>query len=88
MFHVSIVGKEFQGRRLKVSMARRKPMMGGMRGGMPMRDGMMGRGGKCPQKQINSALATIDSVLSAVVSSLNKTCPGYSWGGSVFIRLV
>lgn len=26
-------------------MARRKPMMGGMRGGMPMRDGMMGRGG-------------------------------------------
>lgn len=28
-------------------MARRKPMMGGMRGGMPMRDGMMGRGGKC-----------------------------------------
>lgn len=29
-------------------MARRKPMMGGMRGGMPMRDGMMGRGGKCP----------------------------------------
>lgn len=44
-----IVGKEFQGRRLKVSMARRKPMMGGMRGGMPMRDGMMGRGGKCQQ---------------------------------------
>lgn len=42
-----ITGKEFQGRRLKVSMARRKPMMGGMRGGMPMRDGMMGRGGKC-----------------------------------------
>lgn len=42
-----ILGKEFQGRRLKVSMARRKPMMGGMRGGMPMRDGMMGRGGKC-----------------------------------------
>nr|XP_057925686.1 RNA-binding protein EWS-like isoform X2 [Doryrhamphus excisus] len=38
-------GKEFQGRRLKVSMARRKPQMGGMRGGMPMRDGMMGRGG-------------------------------------------
>lgn len=30
-------------------MARRKPMMGGMRGGMPMRDGMMGRGGKCQQ---------------------------------------
>lgn len=29
-------------------MARRKPMMGGMRG-MPMRDGMMGRGGKCQQ---------------------------------------
>lgn len=27
-------------------MARRRPMMGGMRGGMPMRDGMMGRGGK------------------------------------------
>lgn len=44
-----IVGKEFQGQRLKVSMARRKPMMGGMRGGMPMRDGMMGRGGKCQQ---------------------------------------
>lgn len=39
-------GKEFQSQRLKVSMARRKPMMGGMRGGMPMRDGMMGRGGK------------------------------------------
>lgn len=30
-------------------MARRKPMMGGMRGGMPMRDGMMGRGGNCQQ---------------------------------------
>lgn len=41
-FHI---GKEFQGQRLKVSMARRRPMMGGMRGGMPMRDGMMGRGG-------------------------------------------
>lgn len=42
----SVAGKEFQGRRLKVSMARRKPMLGGgMRGGMPMRDGMMGRGG-------------------------------------------
>lgn len=27
-------------------MARRRPMIGGMRGGMPMRDGMMGRGGK------------------------------------------
>lgn len=40
------IGKEFQGQRLKVSMARRRPMMGGMRGGMPMRDGMMGRGGK------------------------------------------
>lgn len=26
-------------------MARRKPMMGGMRGGMPMRGDMMGRGG-------------------------------------------
>ncbi|XP_073798134.1 uncharacterized protein isoform X1 [Danio rerio] len=46
-------GKEFQGRRLKVSMARRKPMIGGMRGGMPMRGGpgmdrggMMGRGGE------------------------------------------
>uniref|UniRef100_A0A8C6U9H0 EWS RNA-binding protein 1b n=1 Tax=Neogobius melanostomus TaxID=47308 RepID=A0A8C6U9H0_9GOBI len=38
-------GKEFQGRRLNVSMARRKPTMGGMRGGMPMRDGMMNRGG-------------------------------------------
>lgn len=45
-------GKEFQGSRIKVSMARRKPMMGGMRGGMPMRGGpgmdrggMMGRGG-------------------------------------------
>ncbi|KAG1958456.1 RNA-binding protein EWS [Pimephales promelas] len=38
-------GKEFQGRRLKVSMARRKPMMGGMRG-MPMRGGPgMDRGG-------------------------------------------
>uniref|UniRef100_A0A8C1S3E0 Uncharacterized protein n=1 Tax=Cyprinus carpio TaxID=7962 RepID=A0A8C1S3E0_CYPCA len=39
-------GKEFQGRRIKVSMARRKPMMGGMRGGMPMRGGPgMDRGG-------------------------------------------
>lgn len=41
-------GKEFQGQRIKVSMARRRPMMGGMRGGgsgMPMRDGMMPRGG-------------------------------------------
>uniref|UniRef100_A0AAY4DYK8 Uncharacterized protein n=1 Tax=Denticeps clupeoides TaxID=299321 RepID=A0AAY4DYK8_9TELE len=39
-------GKEFQGKRLKVSMARRKNPMGGpMRGGMPMRDGPMGRGG-------------------------------------------
>lgn len=41
-------GKDFQGKRLKVSMARRKPMMGmGMQ--MPMRDGrggMMGRGGE------------------------------------------
>ncbi|XP_056100011.1 EWS RNA-binding protein 1b isoform X2 [Rhinichthys klamathensis goyatoka] len=38
-------GKEYQGRRLKVSMARRKPMMGGMRG-MPMRGGPgMDRGG-------------------------------------------
>lgn len=42
----SYIGKEFQGQRLKVSMARRRPMMSGMRGGMPMRDGMMGRGGK------------------------------------------
>jgi len=41
-----MTGKEFQGRRLKVSMARRKPMMGGMRG-MPMRGGPgMDRGGK------------------------------------------
>lgn len=40
-------GKEFQGQRIKVSMARRRTMMGGMRGGIPMRDGMMGRGGKC-----------------------------------------
>lgn len=43
-------GKEFQGQRIKVSMARRRPMMGGMRGGgsgMPMRDGMMPRGGEC-----------------------------------------
>lgn len=47
IFVYVITGKEFQGRRLKVSMARRKPMMAGMRGGMPMRDGMMGRGGKC-----------------------------------------
>ncbi|TRY65291.1 hypothetical protein DNTS_015443 [Danionella cerebrum] len=47
-------GKDFQGKKLKVSMARRKPMMGMMRGGMPMRGdrggmmprgGMMGRGG-------------------------------------------
>lgn len=42
------LGKDFQGKKLKVSMARRKPMMGMMRGGMPMRGdrgGMMGRGG-------------------------------------------
>ncbi|XP_056602801.1 EWS RNA-binding protein 1b isoform X6 [Triplophysa dalaica] len=45
-------GKEFQGQKIKVSMARRKPGMAGMRGGMPMRGGpgmdrggMMGRGG-------------------------------------------
>ncbi|KAF4074158.1 hypothetical protein AMELA_G00236310 [Ameiurus melas] len=46
-------GKEFQGRRLNVSMARRKAVPGFMRGGMPMRGGpnmmdrggMMGRGG-------------------------------------------
>ncbi|XP_041084040.1 RNA-binding protein EWS-like isoform X1 [Polyodon spathula] len=46
-------GKEFQGKKLKVSMARRKPLMGLMRGGMmprdmrgppPGRGGMMGRG--------------------------------------------
>lgn len=43
----SLSGKDFQGKKLKVSMARRKPIMGMMRGGMPMRDGrgMMGRGG-------------------------------------------
>ncbi|XP_066509251.1 RNA-binding protein EWS-like isoform X2 [Hoplias malabaricus] len=43
-------GKEFQGRRLKVSMARRKMVPGGMRGmpmrGGPDRGGMMGRGGE------------------------------------------
>lgn len=42
-------GKDFQGKKLKVSMARRKPMM--MRGGMLMRGdrgGMMGRGGEYP----------------------------------------
>ncbi|KAI7813706.1 Ewsr1b protein, partial [Triplophysa rosa] len=44
-------GKEFQGQKIKVSMARRKPGMAGMRGGMPMRGGPgmdrggMGRGG-------------------------------------------
>ncbi|CAB1332839.1 unnamed protein product [Coregonus sp. 'balchen'] len=41
-------GKDFQGKKLKVSMARRKPMMGMMRGGMSMRGdrgGMMNRGG-------------------------------------------
>lgn len=50
-----ISGKEFQGRRIKVSMARRKPMMGGMRGGMPMRGGPgMDRGGKInPQASRN-----------------------------------
>lgn len=41
-----ISGKEFQGQKIKVSMARRKPGMGGMRGGMPMRGGPgMDRGG-------------------------------------------
>lgn len=42
------LGKDFQGKKLKVSMARRKPMMGMMRGGMSMRGdrgGMMNRGG-------------------------------------------
>lgn len=39
IFVVKLTGKEFQGRRLKVSMARRKTQI-------PMRDGMMGRGGK------------------------------------------
>lgn len=42
-------GKDFQGKKLKVSMARRKPMMGMGMPGMPMRGdrgGMMGRGGK------------------------------------------
>lgn len=46
--NVFSLGKDFQGKKLKVSMARRKPMMGMMRGGMPMRGdrgGMMGRGG-------------------------------------------
>ncbi|KAF5899029.1 GAS2-like protein 1, partial [Clarias magur] len=38
-------GKEFQGRRLNVSMARRKTAPGLMRGGMPMRGGPMDRGG-------------------------------------------
>ncbi|XP_026862037.2 EWS RNA-binding protein 1b isoform X2 [Electrophorus electricus] len=39
-------GKEFQGRRLNVSMARRKVVPGAMRGGMSMRGGdMMERGG-------------------------------------------
>lgn len=48
LFHWVSTGKDFQGKKLKVSMARRKPMMGMMRGGMPMRGdrgGMMGRGG-------------------------------------------
>lgn len=49
LFYFFFIGKEFQGQRIKVSMARRRPMMGGMRGGgggMPMRDGLMPRGGK------------------------------------------
>lgn len=43
-------GKEFQGRRLNVSMARRKTVPGLMRGGMSMRGGpnMMDRGGTAP----------------------------------------
>lgn len=50
-------------------MARRKPMMGGMRGGMPMRDGMMGRGGKCQQ---------YFSVLFLGVFFFLMTCSEYS----------
>lgn len=66
------LGKEFQGRRLKVSMARRKPMMGGMRGGMPMRDGMMGRGGKCLQCFVNGRLFTLRACSHS--SSQETTC--------------
>lgn len=45
-FAVLFSGKEFQGQKIKVSMARRKPGMAGMRGGMPMRGGPgMDRGG-------------------------------------------
>lgn len=48
LFRLSVrPGKEFQGRRLNVSMARRKTVPGFMRGGMAMRGGpnMMDRGG-------------------------------------------
>lgn len=44
----SYLGKDFQGKKIKVSKARRKPITGMMRGGMPMKvdkGGMMNRGG-------------------------------------------
>lgn len=59
-------------------MARRKPMMGGMRGGMPMRDGMMGRGGKCQQY-----LLVLDYLSFTVFSSGRYLC---DWNCTTFIQ--
>lgn len=38
MFYL-FLGKDFQGSKLKVSLARKKPPMNSMRGGMPPREG-------------------------------------------------
>lgn len=64
-FVLSASGKEFQGRRLKVSMARRKPVPGGMRGGMPMRGGP-DRGGKSSSfKNALKLLCTLEKCLNS-----------------------
>lgn len=39
MFCYLVPGKDFQGSKLKVSLARKKPPMNSMRGGMPPREG-------------------------------------------------
>lgn len=55
-----LLGKEFQGRRLNVSMARRKTVPGFMRGGMPMRGGpnMMDRGGRATRSHARAHTKT------------------------------
>jgi len=54
-------------------MARRKPMMGGMRGGMPMRDGMMGRGGKCQRYLLvlDKLVETVGPYSTSKLSGIN-----------------